>query len=121
MSLPTDVYSFETLPDYLAPGLRLLLIGISPRVYSVQKGHYFFRRTNRFWPAFSRSRLSAELRGLLGREELGPEDDARFPEVGIGLTDIVKVPSSNAAQVTPALYAEWAPLLHARIEQLEPR
>lgn len=113
-------YSFETLPDYLAPGMRLLLVGINPSVYSVRKGHYFARKTSQFWPAFSRSRLSAEVRAGLRRDELGPEDDARLLAFGIGFTDMVKVPSSNAAQVTPALFAEWAPVLRRRIEQLQP-
>jgi TDG/mug DNA glycosylase family protein len=117
---PDEAYPFETLPDYLRPGLRLILIGINPSPLSVQEGHYFFRRTNRFWPAFSRSRLSAEVRRLVGRDELGPEDDVRLLEVGIGFTDVVKVPTNNAAQVTPALYAEWAPQLCARIEHFQP-
>jgi TDG/mug DNA glycosylase family protein len=121
--MPTDpaaAYPFETLPDYLAPGMRLLLVGINPSVYSVRQGRYFARKTSRFWPAFSRSRLSAEVRSTFGRNELGPEDDARLLELGIGFTDVVKVPSSNAAQVTPALFAEWAPILRQRIEQIEP-
>ncbi|MDP8923362.1 MAG: mismatch-specific DNA-glycosylase [Chloroflexota bacterium] len=128
MSRPTsdrpsgaEAYPFETLPDYLAPGMRLLLVGINPGLYAVRQGHYFARRTSRFWPAFSRSRLSAEARALLGRDVLSPEDDARLLDVGIGLTDVVKVPSANASQVTPALFAEWAPCLLARIEALQPR
>jgi TDG/mug DNA glycosylase family protein len=120
MAPTPETYPFETLPDYLRPGLRLILIGINPSPLSVQQGHYFFRRTNRFWPAFSRSRLSAELRALVGREDLGPEDDVRLLEVGIGFTDVVKFPTNNAAQVTPALYAEWAPRLRARIERFQP-
>jgi double-stranded uracil-DNA glycosylase len=108
------MYPFETLPDYLAPGMRLLLIGINPSVYSTRQGHYFARKTSRFWPAFSRSRLSQEVRVALGRDDLGPEDDARLLEFGIGFTDVVKVPSANASQVSPALFAEWAPILRER-------
>ena len=114
-------YPFETLPDYLVPGMRLLLVGINPSVYSVQQGHYFARRINRFWPAFSASRLSADVRAALGRDVLAPEDDALLLDFGIGFTDVVKVPSSNAAQVTPALFTEWAPILMRRIEQIQPR
>jgi double-stranded uracil-DNA glycosylase len=116
-----EPYPFETLPDYLAPGMRLLLVGINPSVYSVRQGRYFARKTSRFWPAFSRSRLSADVRAALGRDNLGPEDDARLLDFGIGFTDVVKVPSANAAQVTPALFAEWAPVLRRRIEQVQPR
>jgi TDG/mug DNA glycosylase family protein len=118
---PGEAYSFETLPDYLAPGMRLLLVGINPSVYSVRRGRYFARKTSRFWPAFSRSRLSVEARAALGRDDLGPEDDAGLLEFGIGFTDVVKVPSANAAQVTPVLYAAWAPILRQRIEQVQPR
>ncbi|HZO30616.1 MAG TPA: mismatch-specific DNA-glycosylase [Chloroflexota bacterium] len=113
-------YLFETLPDYLAPGMRLLLAGINPSVYSVRQGRYFARKTSRFWPAFSRSRLSAEVRAGLGRDELGPADDARLLGFGIGFTDVVKVPSANASQIPPALFAEWAPVLRRRIDQLQP-
>jgi double-stranded uracil-DNA glycosylase len=118
---PGDAYPFGTLPDYLAPGMRLLLVGINPSIYSVQQGHYFARKTSRFWPAFSRSRLSLEVRIAIGRDDLGPEDDARLLAFGIGFTDVVKVPSANAAQVTPALFAEWAPILRQRIEHFQPR
>ena len=116
-----ETYPFETLPDYVAPGMWLLLVGINPGLSSVRQGRYFARRTSRFWPAFSRSRLSAAARAAIGRNVLGPDDDARLLDVGIGFTDLVKVPSANASQVTPALFTEWAPRLLARIEQLQPR
>jgi TDG/mug DNA glycosylase family protein len=115
-----EAYPFETLPDYLAPGMRLVFVGINPSVLSVQQGRYFWRKTNRFWPALSRSRLSQEVRAALGRDELGPEDDARLLAFGIGFTDVVKVPSANASQVSPALFAEWAPRLKERIERVQP-
>ena len=35
-----ESYAFSTLPDYLAPGLDLVFIGINPSLYSVQRGHY---------------------------------------------------------------------------------
>jgi TDG/mug DNA glycosylase family protein len=64
--------------------------------------------------------LSREVRAALGRDDLGPEDDARLLEFGIGFTDVVKVPTSNASQVSPALFAEWAPRLTERIERVQP-
>jgi hypothetical protein len=33
-----ELYPFKTLPDYLAPGLDLVLIGINPGLYSVERG-----------------------------------------------------------------------------------
>jgi TDG/mug DNA glycosylase family protein len=105
-----------TLPDLLGPGLRIVFVGINPSSYSVARGHYFARKQNRFWPAFSRSRLSAGVRAALGRDQLGPEDDARLLEHGFGFTDVVKIPSSNAAALRPSDYAEWAPRLEERLQ-----
>ncbi len=115
-----ETYPFPTMPDYLAPGLRLVFVGINPSVYAVQQGHYFARRINRFWPAFSRSRLSLPVRTALHRELLTPEDDARLLEFGIGFTDVVKRPSRNVAELKPSDYQEWAPRLLARLELYRP-
>jgi double-stranded uracil-DNA glycosylase len=117
--VPGDL-PFATLPDLLAPSLRLVFVGINPSPLSVERGHYFFRSTNRFWPAFSRSRLSAPVRAALGRDSLGPDDDQRLPEFGIGFTDVVKRPSRNAAALRPADFEEWTPRLLAKLEQYRP-
>lgn len=41
----------KRLPDLIAPGLKVLFIGINPSVYSAAVGHHFARPGNRFWPA----------------------------------------------------------------------
>jgi TDG/mug DNA glycosylase family protein len=113
-------YAFPTLPDYLGPRLDLLFVGINPGTYSVAQGHYFARTTNRFWPAFSRSRLSATIRRALGVDVLTPQHDAVLLRFGIGFTDVVKVPSANAAELDPAEFARWAPRLLARLRRYAP-
>src|SRR5437764_6254659 len=114
------IYPFATLPDLLAPDLQLVFVGINPSVYSAEHGHYFARRTNRFWPGLSRSRLSAPARASLERTWLGPEDDAELLRFGIGFTDCVKVPSPNASTLRPADYAEWTPRLLQQLECYDP-
>ncbi|MGI8423595.1 MAG: mismatch-specific DNA-glycosylase [Chloroflexota bacterium] len=116
-----STYAFPTLPDLMRPGMKLVFVGINPSVISVDQGHYFARKTNRFWPAFSASRLSEQVRRGLGIDRLGPEHDVALLEYGIGFTDVVKVPSSNASAVTPAMFREWAPRLRARLERCGPR
>lgn len=113
-------YSFRTLPDYLAPDLRLVFVGINPGLYSVERGHYFARTTSRFWPAFSRSVLSAPIREALGVALLGPEQDAALLRFGIGFTDVVKMPSRNAAELSPDVFRTWAPRLKRRLERCRP-
>lgn len=110
----------DTLPDYVRPGLRLVFVGINPSVYSVERGHYFARSTSRFWPAFSRSRLSLPVREGLGKERLGPEDDAALLEFGIGFTDVVKRPTRNAAALPASEFRVWTPRLLERLERTRP-
>ena len=102
----------DTLPDYLRPGLDIVLIGLNPSTRSVQAGHYFANPRNRFWAAVSAS-------GLAGRE-VGPEDDAALLDLGIGFTDVVKRPTPQASGLTAADYRRDAPLLRAKLLQYRP-
>ena len=105
--------SLITLPDYLEPGLDIVLVGINPSTYSVRAGHYFARPGNRFWSAANRA-------GLFG-EPLRPENDARVLEFGIGLTDVVKRPTPTAKDLRAADYRRWAPVLREKIRRFRPR
>jgi TDG/mug DNA glycosylase family protein len=111
----------KTLPDYLKSGLDLVLIGINPGLYSVERGHYFARKTSRFWPAFSRSRLSEPMRRALKVEILLPEHDSELLRFGIGLTDVVKRPTANASELTPQDFASSIPLLLQKLRGYKPR
>lgn len=113
-------YPFETLPDYLRSGLDVVLVGINPGEYSVRHGHYFARSTSRFWPALSKSKLGLPARVGLGAQILLPEHDAVLPRFGIGLTDVIKRPSANAAGLSPLEFKEWSPVLLRKLEKYAP-
>ena len=115
----TDV--LRTLPDYLRPGLDLVLVGINPGLYSVRQGHYFARPTSRFWPAFSTSALSAPARATLRRTILGPQDDAALLTFGIGFTDLVKTPTGRAAELSLAQQQAGARRLLRLLRRYRPR
>jgi double-stranded uracil-DNA glycosylase len=115
-----ETYAFQTLPDYLQPGLDLVFVGINPGLYSVQQGHYFARSTSRFWPAFSASRLSERARQALGIDSLRAEYDGELPRFGIGFTDVVKRPSANAAELTASDFEKWAPCLLEKLQHYKP-
>jgi TDG/mug DNA glycosylase family protein len=110
-----------TLPDLLRPGLDLVFIGINPSLYSVAQGHYFARKTNRFWAALSRSILSEPARRALGVERLEPFHDILLPDHGIGFTDVVKRPTARADELDPAEFADAARELAAKLETFRPR
>lgn len=113
--------NFETLPDYLQPGLNVVFIGINPGLYSLHCGHYFARSTSRFWPAFSRSKLSQHMRHEMKLEKILPEHDSQLPRFGIGLTDVVKRPSANASELTPKDFATWVPILLQKLHRYAPQ
>jgi len=111
----------QTLPDLLREGLDIVFVGINPGLYSAQQGHYFARRTNRFWPAFSSSRLSRSARSGLRVTLLEPAHDAALLDFGFGFTDVVKRPTGNAAELTPDEFAAAAPLLLEKLAAHRPR
>lgn len=102
-----------TLPDYLAPGLDIVLVGLNPSDYSVREGHYFANPRNRFWAAFNRS-------GLVGRE-LSTETDYQVLEHGLGFTDVVKRATSQGSGLRAADFREGAPMLRAKLLECQPR
>lgn len=110
-----------TLPDLLADGLDVVFVGINPSLFSAGQGHYFARRTNRFWPCFSRSTLSHAARAALTVERLEPVHDRALLDHGFGFTDLVKLPTARAADLKPAKLDEGVTLLVAKLERFQPR
>jgi len=110
-----------TLPDLLADGLDVVFVGINPSLFSVAQGHYFARRSNRFWPCFSRSVLSRAAREALGVERLEPEHDRALLAHGFGFTDLAKRPSARASDLPPEEFAAGVAKLVAKLKRRRPR
>jgi TDG/mug DNA glycosylase family protein len=70
------------LPDYLAPGLRVVFCGTVVSTTSAARGHYYAGPGNEFWPFLHQSGLTPV--------PLSPNDDARVLEFRLGLTDLAK-------------------------------
>lgn len=113
--------ALDTLPDLLCHGLEVVFVGINPSLYSVAQGHYFARRANRFWPCFSRSRLSEKARRGLAVEYLESSHDAALPDFGFGFTDLVKRPTAKARDLTGRELVSGAPVLIDKLQQFRPR
>ena len=109
----TEAAAEKTLPDYLRPGLDIVFVGLNPGLYSAQVGHYFAHKQNRFWPALSASGLVPDI--------LGPQDDARLPDWGLGLTDIVKRPTHGIHELTKTEFRRGAKVLEEKITYYSPR
>jgi TDG/mug DNA glycosylase family protein len=112
--LESNVTEQNTLPDYLRPGLDIVFVGINPGAYSAKMGRYFATPRNRFWTALNQSGIASA-----GRD-LGPEDDARMNDYGIGFTDVVKRPSGSASDIRPAEFKAGAPVLQEKLLVCQP-
>ena len=100
----------HSLADTVAPGMRLLVCGLNPSVFAADVGVGFARGSNRFWPAASAA-------GLVSRDR-----DPRHALVahGVGMTDLVKRPTRQAAELTAAEYAVGLGRLERLAERLRP-
>jgi TDG/mug DNA glycosylase family protein len=121
MKAEPDDNSSCSLPDLVRDGLDVLFVGINPSSYSVAQGHYFARKANRFWPAFSRSVLSAAARQALGATLLEPAHDRLLLDYGFGFTDAVKRPTPRASDLAPEEFAAAVASLIGKLERLQPR
>jgi TDG/mug DNA glycosylase family protein len=111
----------DTLPDLLRDRLKVVFVGINPSLFSVAAGHYFARRTNRFWPCFSRSKLSETARRALGLRQLECHHDNALPAHGFGFTDVVKRATVRAGDVRPQEFSAGVHVLVAKLERHRPR
>jgi TDG/mug DNA glycosylase family protein len=100
------------LKDRIAPGVRVLLVGINPGVRSAQTGHHFAGPSNRFWKLLFDSKLVPE--------RISYADDVRLPEWGLGVTNLVARPSPGIDVLRPAEYLEGWHVLEKKIDRFRP-
>jgi len=103
----------NTLPDVIAPGLRVLFCGINPGVYSTAVGRHFGRPGNRFWSTLYLAGLTPRL--------LTPEEDHELLTWGFGLTNIVARTTTVAADLTREELRTGQMVLDAKVRHFAPR
>ena len=103
----------KTLPDVIAPNLRVLFCGINPGLYTAAVGHHFARPGNRFWPALHKS-------GFTNRQ-LSPFEERELLESGIGISNVVPRATAAAAELSGQDFVEGGRLLFAKVKRYRPR
>jgi len=79
------------IPDLVGPGLRVLLVGINPSLWSGWSGYHFGRPSNRLWQTLHDA-------GLTSRR-LQPEDQHELLAAGIGITNLVSRATARADEL----------------------
>jgi TDG/mug DNA glycosylase family protein len=101
-----------TVPDVVAPGLRVLFCGINPGLYTAAIGHHFGRPGNRFWPAL-------HLSGFTPRQ-LAPWEEDELLGLGLGITNLVARTTAAATELSAAELREGGVQLVGRLEEHRP-
>jgi TDG/mug DNA glycosylase family protein len=100
------------LRDRIAPGVRVLFVGINPGVRSALTGHHFAGFSNRFWKLLRESKLVPE--------PITYEDDARLVEWQLGITNLIARPSPGINDLRPAEYVEGWKVLSKKVRRYRP-
>jgi TDG/mug DNA glycosylase family protein len=103
----------RTIPDVIAPGLRVLFSGINPSLYSAAAGYHFARPGNRFWPAMHRS-------GFTPRQ-FRPDEQELLIGLGLGITNVVARATARAGELSDGELRHGGRLLLEKTERLAPR
>jgi TDG/mug DNA glycosylase family protein len=103
----------RTIPDVVAPGLRVLFAGINPGLYSAATGYHFARPGNRFWPALYAAGFTDRV--------LRPAEQEQLLPLGLGITNVVPRATATADELSPAEIRAGGQALTAKVERLAPR
>jgi TDG/mug DNA glycosylase family protein len=101
------------LQDLIAPGLKVLFVGINPGLYSGATGRHFARPGNRFWPAL-------HLGGITPRR-LHPSEEQELLALGYGITGMVRRATATAQELKPHEYREGARRLEQTVRTFHPK
>lgn len=103
----------KTVPDVIAPGLKVLFVGVNPGLYSAAVGHHFARPGNRFWPALHAAGFTERL--------ISPLEDQALLSWGYGITNVVDRATASAAELSAKELAEGGERLQAKVRRYQPR
>ena len=102
----------KTVPDLIAPNLKVLFCGINPGLYSGAVGHHFARPGNRFWRALQASGCTDRL--------VSPFEDRELLDYGLGVTNLVGRSTSAADALTAEELRAGADALERKVEAFTP-
>src|SRR3954462_4323479 len=102
----------KTLPDVIAPNLKVLFCGINPGLYTAAIGHHFGRPGNRFWPAMFAGGFTDSL--------MSPYDSQQLLSRGSGITNVVSRAPARADELTDEELVKGGRAMVAKIKRYKP-
>lgn len=103
----------QTVPDVIAPHLKVLFCGINPSVYTAVVGYNFARPGNRFWPTLYAAGFTAR--------QLLPEEQQELLAHGYGITNVVDRATVAAADLSKEELKQGGQLLLQKVREYKPQ
>jgi double-stranded uracil-DNA glycosylase len=114
-----EAFRGHSVPDLIGPGLRLLIVGINPGLWTAATQTHFCHPSNRFYPALRASGLIAlDFDAATGMTD---DDRRRLVERGIGITNLVARATVRASEVTAGELRAGAARLESTVAEHRPR
>jgi len=101
-----------TLPDLVGPGLRVLLCGINPSLYSAVTGAHFGRPSNWLWETLHAAGFTAR--------RLHPRETDELLAAGLGVTNLVARATARADELDAAELRAGVEPLEALVQRCSP-
>merc|ERR1712157_463810 len=102
------------LPNLIQPNLDILFVGINPGSHSFREKHHFAGPVNHFWQCLYKSGLTSKLHNS--------SDDIILPKLyKIGITNMVKIATKLASDITEEQWRFGANELLREVEKTKPK
>jgi TDG/mug DNA glycosylase family protein len=102
----------RTVPDLAGSGMRVLLCGINPSLWSGLVGYHFARPSNRLWPVLHEA-------GFTPRR-LHPSETDELVAAGLGITNLVARATARADELTTAEIQAGLPAVSTLAQRWRP-
>jgi TDG/mug DNA glycosylase family protein len=103
----------KTVPDVIAPGLKVLFCGINPGLYTAAVGQHFGRPGNRFWRALHDSGFTPRL--------YHPSEQWELLALGLGITNVVARATATADELAHEELVEGGRVLARTALEYQPQ
>jgi double-stranded uracil-DNA glycosylase len=114
-----DAHRGAIVDDLLGPGVRLLLVGINPGLWTAAANAHFARPGNRFWPALHAAGITSTV--VDASAGMPPEARDELVAAGVGITNIVPIATARADELSRAELRAGGERLARLVAQVHPQ
>src|SRR5690554_1117765 len=113
-----ESYRDAEIPDLVAPGIRLLFVGINPGLWTAATMTPFAHPGNRFYPALAAAGIIPAVPGFA--EGLSDAEKKKLTDAGLGISNLVNRATVRADELSTADLRAGATRLEQKVAGWKP-